>query len=133
MTTRPFRYDKEEFARRGNGICETQVRPQIEEDDRGKIVAIDIETEAFELASNTVPPSGQLLGQYPDAQIGRVRIGHKAVNSFGMGHLQSLFMMLGIMNQTCETTIDKWSAIRNHEGKPLIQLQTENQPKHLYQ
>ena len=36
-------YSKEEFARRGNEIYSTQVRPQVEEGNHGKIVAIDIE------------------------------------------------------------------------------------------
>ncbi len=41
MTIDRLRYSKEEFARRGNEIYESQVRPQIdEESDRGKIVAI---------------------------------------------------------------------------------------------
>lgn len=43
-----------EFARRGNEIYETQIRPQVEEGNRGKIVAIDIETGAFEVADDTI-------------------------------------------------------------------------------
>ncbi len=34
-----LRYSKEEFARRGNEIYESQVRPQVEEGNHGKIVA----------------------------------------------------------------------------------------------
>ena len=40
MTVRQLRYSKEEFARRGNEIYETQVRPQVEEGNHSKIVAI---------------------------------------------------------------------------------------------
>jgi hypothetical protein len=62
---------------RGNEIYESQVRPQIdEESDRGKIVAIDIETGAFELAKDTMTASDRLLERYPDAQIWLVRIGN---------------------------------------------------------
>ncbi|MGV0023396.1 hypothetical protein [Phormidesmis priestleyi] len=39
MTVRQPRYSKEEFARRGDEIYETQVRPQVEEGNHGKIVA----------------------------------------------------------------------------------------------
>jgi hypothetical protein len=46
MTVNQLRYSKEEFARRGNEIYESQVRSQVEEDNHGKIVAIDIETGA---------------------------------------------------------------------------------------
>lgn len=42
MTVRQLRYSKEEFARRGNEIYETQIRTQVEEENHGKIVAIDI-------------------------------------------------------------------------------------------
>jgi hypothetical protein len=41
MVTRQPRYSKEEFAQKGDYLYETQIRPQIETSDRGKIVAID--------------------------------------------------------------------------------------------
>lgn len=44
MIVRQPRYSKEEFAKAGDEIYESQVRPQVETGDRGKIVAIDIET-----------------------------------------------------------------------------------------
>jgi hypothetical protein len=40
MTVEKLKYSKEEFARRGNEIYETQVCPQVEEGNHGKIVAI---------------------------------------------------------------------------------------------
>jgi hypothetical protein len=52
MTVRQPRYSKEEFARRGNEIYQSQVRPQVEEGNQGRIVAIDIETGAFEVADD---------------------------------------------------------------------------------
>ncbi len=83
MTINQLRYSKEEFARRGNEIYESHVRPQVEEGNHGKIVAIDIETGAFELAKDSLTASDQLLAQYPDAQIWFVRIGHRAVHRVG--------------------------------------------------
>ena len=62
------RYSKEEFARRGDEIYESQVRQQVEEGNHGKIVAIDIETGAFEVADDIVTASDHLLSKYPDAQ-----------------------------------------------------------------
>jgi hypothetical protein len=84
MTVGELKYSKEEFARRGNEIYETHVRPQVEEGNHGKIVVIDIETGAFELAKDTMIASDKLLERYPDAQIWRVRIGHKGVHRFGL-------------------------------------------------
>jgi hypothetical protein len=88
MTVQQLRYSKEEFARRGNEIYESQVRPQVEQDNHGKIIAIDIETGAFELAKDTISASDRLLERYPDAQIWCVRIGHRGVHRFGVGRLQ---------------------------------------------
>ncbi len=61
MTVRQPRYSKEEFARRGDEIYESQVRPQIEEGNHGRIVAIDIETGAFELADDTMTATGDFI------------------------------------------------------------------------
>ncbi len=88
MTVNQPRYSKEEFARRGNEIYQSQVRPQVEEGNYGKIVAIDIETGAFELAKDTMTASDRLLERCPDAQIWCVRIGHRGVHRFGVGRLQ---------------------------------------------
>ncbi|NJM64293.1 MAG: hypothetical protein HC851_00800 [Acaryochloris sp. RU_4_1] len=88
MAVQQLRYSKEEFARRGNEIYESQVRSQVEEGNHGKIVAIDIETGAFELAKDTITASDQLLERCPDAQIWCVRIGHRGVHRFGVGRLQ---------------------------------------------
>jgi len=37
MTVQQLRYSKEEFARRGNEIYESQVRSQVEEGNQGKL------------------------------------------------------------------------------------------------
>jgi hypothetical protein len=77
------RYSKEEFARRGHEIYESQVRSQVEEHHRGRIVAIDIESGAFEVGEDSLTAAKQLLVRYPDAQIFGIRIGHRAVHRFG--------------------------------------------------
>ena len=68
MKVRQPRYGKEEFARRGDEVYESQVRPQVEEGNHGKIVAIDIETGAFEVADDLLAASKHLLVRLPDAQ-----------------------------------------------------------------
>ena len=78
------RYSKDEVACRGDEIYEAQIRSQIDEEgDRGKIVAIDIETGAFEIAKDSLTASDRLLEKYPDAQIRFIRIGHRAVHRIG--------------------------------------------------
>jgi hypothetical protein len=62
MAIRQPRYSKEEFAQRGNALYESEIRQQVEEGNHGKIVAIDIETGAFEVADELLAASKQLLG-----------------------------------------------------------------------
>lgn len=88
MTVRQPRYPKEEYARRGNEIYESQVRSQVEEGNHGRIVAIDIETGAFEVADDIVAASDHLLARVPDAQTWFIRIGHRAVYHFGARSLK---------------------------------------------
>jgi hypothetical protein len=88
MAIRQPRYSKEEFARRGDEIYESQVRHQVEEGNHGKIVAIDIETGAFEVADDIVTASEHLLARLPDAQTWFIRIGYRAVYHFGARSLK---------------------------------------------
>ncbi|MBD2038689.1 hypothetical protein H6F76_27420 [Leptolyngbya sp. FACHB-321] len=88
MIFRQPRYSKEEFARRGNEIYESQVRSQVEESNYGKIVAIDIETGAFEVADTPMEAVDRLYQRKPDAQPWVIRIGHRAVFRFGSRSLK---------------------------------------------
>ena len=54
MGMRQLRCSKEEISRRGEGLYEFQVRTQVEEGNHCKIVAIDIEPGAFEIAKDSL-------------------------------------------------------------------------------
>jgi hypothetical protein len=82
MTTPRPRYSREEHARRGTALYEQQVRTQVETGNHGKIVAIDVDTGAFEIADDSLTASQRLLARHPDAQIWCVRIGYPAVHRF---------------------------------------------------
>ena len=83
MTKPQPRYSKEEHARRGTALYEQQVRPQVGAGNHGKVVALDVDTGAFEVAEDTLTASQRLLTRHPNAQIWCVRIGHPAVHRFG--------------------------------------------------
>ncbi len=76
------RFSKEEFMKRGGELYE-QIRPQVEEGNRGKVVAIDLETGKFEVAADTLRASERLLARCPDAQTLFVRIGYKELFRIG--------------------------------------------------
>jgi hypothetical protein len=83
MTVRHPKYGKEEFAHRGDEIYESQVRPKVEAGNHGKIVAIDLETEDFEIDASEIAACDRLEARHPDAQIWIVRIGSRYVRRFG--------------------------------------------------
>jgi hypothetical protein len=88
MAVRQRRYSKEEMARRGQELYESDIRQQVEVGNEGKIVAIDIETGEFEVDENVVPATNRLFERYPDAQPWVIRIGHRAVDHFGARSLK---------------------------------------------
>lgn len=88
MAVRHPCYSKEEFSQRGDLIYQTQIRSQVEAGNHGKIVAIDIETGAFEVADDTMTATRKFREQFPDSQTWVVRIGYHAVHRFGAQSLK---------------------------------------------
>lgn len=82
------RYSKEEFARLGRDIYETKVRSQVEKGNDGKLVAIDIETGAFEVADTSMEAVDRLYEREPNAQPWVIRIGHRSVFRLGSRSLR---------------------------------------------
>ncbi|UKO96197.1 hypothetical protein [Nostoc sp. UHCC 0870] len=83
MTVRHPRYSKEEFAQRGDYLYETQIKPQVEAGNDGKIVVIDLETGDFEVDKSEIAACDRLEARHPDAQIWMIRIGSRHVRRFG--------------------------------------------------
>ncbi len=77
------RYSKEEFERRGDAIYYNQIRPRLKPKDKGKFLAIDIETGDHELAADELKAIRKLRARIPEAQIWMVRVGYRAVHRFG--------------------------------------------------
>jgi hypothetical protein len=81
-STKP-RYSKEEFARRGDALYESKVRPHLKPEDKGKFAAIDIETGAYEVDADEYEALERLCARVPSAQVWMVRIGSRYVHRFG--------------------------------------------------
>ena len=82
MNRKP-RYTKQEFARRGSEIYEHRIRPVVESENKGRIVAIDIDTGDYEVADDVLRATDQLFSRAPNAQPWIVRVGYPAVHRFG--------------------------------------------------
>ena len=80
---------KEELAERGQDVFERVVRPRVEDEDDHMYVAIDVESEDFEVDRNGRAAYDRLVERHPDAQ-GRIwlrRVGSRFAYHFG-GRLQ---------------------------------------------
>ena len=85
MAATERRYSKEEFARRGDALVESRVRPKLNATDADKFVAIDIETGEYELDKNEMKAADRLRKRIPDAQIWLVHVTRGYLHRFG-GH-----------------------------------------------
>jgi hypothetical protein len=73
----------EELARLGKAIYDERIRPLVESSQRGRIVAIDINSGDYELADDTLTATDRLYARKPDAEPWVVRVGHAGVHRFG--------------------------------------------------
>ena len=83
MSSTERRYNKEEFARRGDAIFESDVRPHLGPEDDGKFVAIDIESGAYEIDAEELPACDRLRARVPQSQVWLARVGSQYVHRFG--------------------------------------------------
>ena len=89
MTVRQRRYSKEEMARRGEELYESGIRQRVEAENKGKIIAIDIETGEFEIGETVIAATDRLFARCPDAQPWGIRVGHRSVYHFGSRSLRN--------------------------------------------
>ena len=81
--TRP----KDETARLGKEIYERDIRPQVETDHDGEVVAIDVESGNWAIGGDVLEAVDHLQAQWPDAHdIWCERVGYRALASFGGGN-----------------------------------------------
>jgi hypothetical protein len=85
MAVRQRRYPKEEFAQRGKELYERDIRRQVEAGNKGKFVAIDIETGDWEMDADRAAAGDRLRRRLPDAQTWMMRIGYPSTRRFGAG------------------------------------------------
>lgn len=77
------RYSKEEFAHRGDTIYENAIRPHLKPEDKGRFVALDIDTSEFEIGDDELTACNRLRARLPEAQMWMVRVGSRYVHRFG--------------------------------------------------
>ena len=83
MATTKRRHSKEEFARRGDALIESRVRPNLTAADEDKFVALDIETGEYEVGKNELRAADRPRKRVPDAQIWLVHVTLGYLHRFG--------------------------------------------------
>lgn len=71
-----LRLPDREIVERGKAIYRERLQATLEPNERGKFVAIDVETEFYEIADETVDAMDRLQERVPNAQIWVERIGY---------------------------------------------------------
>ncbi len=73
-----LRLPSEEVEARGVAIYQSRLKPDLESSHDGRVVAIDVESEDFEVADTAVDAMCRLAARHPDAQVWIERIGCRA-------------------------------------------------------
>ena len=81
-TTKPRR-PLDELARLGDAIYDRRIRPTLRPEDRGKFVAIDVDTGEYEMDEDDYKAVMGLLERMPAADSWLVRVGYPATCRIG--------------------------------------------------
>lgn len=76
-------YNPKEIATRGKEIYETQLKSQLEPQNIGKFLVIDIETGAYEMDENNLAASLRAFDKKPDGIRFGMRIGYRTSGTIG--------------------------------------------------
>jgi hypothetical protein len=78
-TARPS-LTNEEVARRGDEIYNRLLRARLEPDQNGKIIAIDVDSEDYEVGTDVLDVAHRLRARRPDALIYFLRVGDRVLH-----------------------------------------------------
>jgi hypothetical protein len=76
-------YTAEEIAAKGRAIYESRLRTQLERDNVGRFLVIDIETGEYEIGDDDLETSLRAQGKNPSGVRFGMRIGHRSSGSIG--------------------------------------------------
>ena len=74
-----------EMSRLGRAVYERKVRPALDPADDGRYVAIDVETEDYEVNPDDFAAVNLLRARHPDPQVWVERVGHEVAFALRAG------------------------------------------------
>jgi len=72
------RLQRDEIGQRGSSIYESKLRDRLESNYHGQFVAIDVESDEYEIDKDSASAANRLWTRLPDAQVFIERIGYPA-------------------------------------------------------
>ena len=76
-------YTSDEIARRGQELYEQRIRAEVETDNQGKFLVLDIETGAYEVDEDERVALKRIQTKHPGAALYMLRIGYSAAYRLG--------------------------------------------------
>jgi len=77
------RYTSDEIALRGQEWYDREIRAKVEPGNKGRMVAIDIETGEYEIDDDRLAAAHRALAKHPDAALYGVRVGYPTAGKIG--------------------------------------------------
>ena len=97
---------REEIARMGDEIYERCIRPEVEPENIGKIIAIDVDSGNWAMADGELAAAGRLREQRADAvNVWLLRVGYQAIASLGGGAPREDSVIRGVVNTAHEAVV----------------------------
>ena len=81
----PRKYSRDEVCDRGAAIYAAQIKPQVEPQENGKFIVIDIESGDYEIAADMLDASHRLRERRPAAVGFGGRVGYETAYKRGWG------------------------------------------------
>lgn len=77
------KYTPEEVASRGEAIYDQEIRHDVEPEQEGKFLVLDVETGEYEIDEDDLTATKRLLARRPEAVLYGLRIGYPAAYHLG--------------------------------------------------
>ncbi len=76
-------FTPEQIAERGDAIYQRAIRAQVEKDNRGKVLAIDVTSGDYAMGKNALEAADLLREKRPESVVWLMRIGYRALHQIG--------------------------------------------------
>lgn len=77
------KYSREEVAARGEALYEQEIRPVVENENKGKYLVLDITTGEYEVDEDDLIATKRIMAKCPNAVLYGLRIGYPAAYRLG--------------------------------------------------